>query len=196
MEVARGRTIRQALAIAHLSRHAPARIFKLFDETGDLHDRDRPGRPVKYTDALVDKAVQLLVSDQRVLHTAKTFIALLRGDQLVSGPVSQQALIGACKRRLRAQGTTLITGSTGSRFLLTKADANKRVAFAKEMLPLLRSDPRSVFVCLFVDETTLEQSPHPKSGEFLLRTGIMPSPHACIMGCVRLIHACKPKAMQ
>lgn len=153
---------------AGLYKGAARRISQLVKETGDVNDRPRSGRPRTYDAELLDKATDVFMQHDGVLCTETEFTALLQQRQILHRPYKVAAFIRRWRQHLKSQGHTLRTRYTGTVFLICKEDQPKRVAFATELLQLLKERGINSFV--FVDETTLEQSPHPKSGRPCLRT--------------------------
>lgn len=63
------------------------------------------------------------------------------------------------KEYVAQHGHKLNTSSTANTFFLAKKDIKDRLAFCKENLPMVEHSLHSL---LFVDETTIEESAHPK----------------------------------
>jgi len=123
-----------------------------------------PGRPPRYTDQLLDWATDELVADVTTLHTPSSFTNRLIAIGVLQAPVKVQAFISAWRSRLAEKGYKLVTGSTGTKFFIASSDLPLRVQYANDMLRLLKET--NLMDWIFVDETTLEECPHPKSGEF------------------------------
>lgn len=133
-----------------------------------MNDRPHTGRPRTYNAELLDKATEVFLEHDGVLYTATEFAALLEKHQILHRPYKVAAFMRRWKEHLKSQGHTLRPRYTGTMFLICKEDQPKRVAFATKLLQLLKE--RGINSCVFVDETTIEQSPHPKSGRPCLRS--------------------------
>ena len=160
--ISRGASKLQARVMAGLGPHAPQRIQRLYDQTGGLRDRPRSGRPSYYTPQLLQAAERVLHEDDSKLYTAATFTAMLIHRGILQEGANKRAFMRAWSRYLRKQGKQLTGSSTETSFLLTMDDAKERVKYAQDMLQLLKDG--DVQRCIFLDESTLEENPHPKSG--------------------------------
>ena len=158
-----GKSRKQACKEAAIARSTSYRVEARLADTGCLDDRPRPGRPRRYTPELLRLATQLLVEDGARLHSLPTIMALLRERGVVAGPAKMDRFAAAWKKYVREQGAELLTRSTGTQLLLTSKDAQARVQFAKEMQAIISQ--HGLLKCIFVDETTLEEFPHPKAGK-------------------------------
>jgi hypothetical protein len=112
----------------------------------------------------MEAAKEVLVEGQQA-YTTKSLVAKLIQDGKLGPPVNPQKFLAAFRRYLQRKGTPLTVNSTGTKFLLTEGDKKLRIKFAQQMLTLLKMHSKDgVLKCVFVDETTLEESPHPKAG--------------------------------
>lgn len=162
----RGCSRRQACKVAGISQRTSYNIDARFSKSSDLRDQPRLPPARRYTDWLLDKATALLVRDSNTLHTTSTIIQQLRQQGLLKGRVKAQAFLEAWKRRQRLLGHPMSTTSTRTKPLISSRDAMERLAFAREMLRILKSDV-GIKRCVFIDETTLERTPHPKASRYL-----------------------------
>lgn len=161
--IKQGHPINKAEKLAGLYRGAARRTSALLLATGDVHDRPRSGRPRTYNAELLDSATQVFLEQDDVVYTAKSFTAMLEQRGILHRPYKTATFMNRWKEHLKSQGHSLRTRYTRTVFLICKEDRPKRLAFAAEMLRLLREHGIQAFV--FVDETTKEQSPHPKAGQ-------------------------------
>jgi transposase len=156
-----------------LSKPAAAKKFGISGATGRrvvaracqgrVTDLPRTGRPPRFTAQLLDTATEILTEDESRLFTTPGIIGVLRDLGLLEGPVKPEAFLKAWKMHTKASGMQLDSKSTGSKFLITNQDTKDREEFAHEMLQLLGKD--GIRRCIFIDETTLEEYPHPKAGK-------------------------------
>ena len=173
--------VRVAKKLAHQYRGVGRNIRRLTRETGDICDRPKSGHPIRYDAELLDKATALLVEQEEELHNIPSFVAELELQGVLVKPYDPRAFMTAWKERVKEQGHFLNTESTRSLFLICKKDAPTRVRFARDMLELLE-DPDAIDRLVFVDETTIEQSPHPKSGMYTVHAHSAAPP-------ARMLHA-------
>lgn len=161
--IKQGYKIRAAERAAGLYRGGASYLSKLFNETGDVDDRPRSGRPRTYTPEVLDKATQVLLEDEGVRYTATAFTAELCSRHIIKRPYKTAAFMRRWTAHVKTQGHSVRTRDTRTIFLICKQDMPQRVAFAKAMLQHFKKYGLNKFVC--VDETTKLQSPHPNSGK-------------------------------
>lgn len=157
-----GATVLRARRLAGLGPHAPLRIRRMFAATGSYRDKPRSGRPLSYTPARLDQLEELLRQDPCKEHTAASLVALAIRKGILHTGANKKVAMRAWEKHLMKHGKRLTASSTSTRFLLTVDDAKERVKFAEAMLGLLGEE--GARQCIFVDETVLEENPHPKSG--------------------------------
>ena len=157
-----GANISQARRMAKLGPHGPSRLRHLFSATGSIRDRPRSGRPPIYTPQLFAAVEEVLKEDESTLYNSATLAEMLIHRGILHQGANKRAFMRAWEKYLRQHGRRLVPASTSTRFFLTPNDARERVKFAEEMLTLLADG--EVSKCIFEDETTLEENPHPKSG--------------------------------
>ena len=164
----KGDTRSLACRVAGISQSVSYVYEKKMQNRQSLRHLPIPGRPPRYTAQLLDWATKELVEDVTTLYTPQSFVNRLIGLRVLQAPVSVPAFISAWRSRLAEIGYKLVTGSTGTRFFIASKDLELREKFATDMLRLLKHV--SLMDCIFVDETTLEECPHPKSGKCLKTT--------------------------
>ena len=154
---------KRAAKEAGLNVKAAARIARHIEATGTVADAPRSGRKPVYTPQVLEAAYRLsrelpgadcsgtalmeTLVENRILeegHNVRAFMRVF--DQYVS----------------KYHHKRLKTASTSSSFLLKEEDKPLRLEYAKKMLRLWPTDDSATLI--FTDETTLEASPHPKSG--------------------------------
>jgi hypothetical protein len=158
--VHRGMTKKLARDKAGLGPHAPARIAKLFHETGMLADRPRSGRPRSYTPGVFAAVQAELAAHSGRMYTAPTLVNHLKKKRILHQGANADSFLRVWHKHLHREGKKLTAASTSTRFYLTAEDQKDRVRFARAMLRCLRGG--DISQCIFVDETTLEENPHPK----------------------------------
>lgn len=143
-----------------LSSKALDRIIDSLAEHGDFRERPRSGRPVTYSPVVMEAAYQLLVDWEEGFPTGPALMQKLVEQRMLERIVDVDCLLGHLKHHVRAMGHILIVDSSKTTFFLTVTDVVCRVKFAHLMADELCRHPADMVI--FVDETTLEESPHPK----------------------------------
>jgi hypothetical protein len=150
----------EAMKASGLSSKALERIIHSFADQGDFRERQRPGRPVIYDADVMEAAYQYLVEWEEGYPSGPALMHKLVDEDILEHTVDVDILLDHLKRHVRAMGHILIVDSTKTTFFLTATDVVSRVKFAHLMVEELRSHPADMVI--YVDETTLEESPHPK----------------------------------
>lgn len=150
----------QAAKWSGLHKRELYKIIELLADHGSLSDRPRSGRPLTYTSDKLDVAYWLLADAEEGFMTGQGLL-----DQLVEmgvfGPDADvDTFLRHLARHIKAKGHRLIVNSTKTIFFITAADIMQRVNYAANMLNTLKTQPLDMVI--FTDETTLEESPHPK----------------------------------
>lgn len=172
------RTRKQACTQAGVSLLAPSRIAKRYRETGSIEDRPHPGRKPIYTPEVLQRANEVAAAlPPRLCTTARVLQALVQEQEVHEGG-NTQAFRRAWKRHNRAQGVHMNTTDTSTAPFISKSDVNIRWRYAAHMLQLLNG-PEAPDVN-FIDETTVEEFPHPKSSTCPLR-------FLCAQHCLQLM---------
>lgn len=150
----------QARHASGLKKNAKKSIIKMLEERGTIADAPRSGRPQRYSEALMRQAVKILVESKGKLLTGHKLLDIMIARHLTEA----NADVGHFMRQFRAYVTSighkLVVNSTRTIFLLTAEDVSLRVMFAQRMLSMLANQPPKMLI--FVDETILEEAPHPK----------------------------------
>jgi hypothetical protein len=157
------------------------RIIEMYRDRGHHFDAFRSGRPTSYTLEMMQEALHFLINYEEG-YLAGTDLWQKLVDR---GTLHDTSCVDRFMYHFRAyvesKGMKLITNSTKTVFLLTHQDVKERLRYAQQLLPIM--NPRQLDMVIFVDETTLEESPHPK-GDML--NGML---LACSLLCViRVLH--------
>ena len=150
-----------AMKASGLSRDAHSRIIKMFIEHGHAFDRERPGRPTVYADAIMEKAYEKLTDIDSGLLTGRQLQSMLVSEGLLAPASSIKAFILHLHQYISGQGTRLITNSVKTTFFITLTDVVERLKYARMMDERLKTI-HGLDALVFVDEVRLEESPHPK----------------------------------
>ena len=143
-----------------LSEKALGRIIASLAEHGDIREGQRPGRPLIYTKQVMEAAYTALVEWEEGYPTGPDLMQKLVDKGALDRCVNDDLLLYHLKRHVNKMGHILIVNSTKTVFFLTAPDVMGRVRFANMMIAKLHGQGPDCFV--FVDETTYEESPHPK----------------------------------
>lgn len=157
----RGGSQAQAHKVSGLSHHDTMRRLLLkVAETGTIKDRPRSGRPTIFSDGQLEQAVKVLIEVPNQFYTGPGLVARLAEDGDVAPTVHVGNFIKRLRGYLERQGHKLSNGRRATIFLIKRTDAPTRVAWCIHMLEVLQHTPMSRFC--FLDEVTIEESPHPK----------------------------------
>jgi hypothetical protein len=115
----------------------------------------------KYTDDVLAKAMEELIDNEDKPMNESEFVAFLHEKQILQPPTDDRRFIDALKAYVQDQGCTLITRDTTTTFAIKEKTAEERVTVSHKILEMLKNTvPLKDWI--FVDETVIEESPHPK----------------------------------
>jgi len=129
--------------------------------TGTLAARPPPGRPPKYNDEVCCRAFQLLGEHDGEQLTLIQLLALLLDEGTVEAPGDVDNMSSALKKYAAQHGYHIHTTFNSTTFFMRESDWEARVRFCRQHLALLQ-DPRNLARLIILDETTVEECPHPK----------------------------------
>lgn len=136
------------------------RVLKHLKKHGTFNEAHHNRAPAKFTNAVLDAAQEYLLSCDHTLTTPQ-LVAALKQQGWLRGHTDNHNFLQHFKQHLADQGLTLKVADTLSIFRITEETAAERLKFCSENEPLLDSTLllEDMVVC---DETTFEESPHPK----------------------------------
>ena len=143
-----------------LGKSAHARIVEMLRARGSLADAPRSGRAVEFTGAVMDKAYNMLAEDTEGFLTGHVLLEKLKRQGVIQSSADVDKFMYHLREYVESKGHKLIVNSTKTIFFITLKDVVKRVKFASSLLAELQQVPLAMLI--FSDETTLEESPHPK----------------------------------
>jgi hypothetical protein len=149
-----------AATASGLSRHAHERIIKGLAQNGHLGENERSGRPPLYTEDNLEAAYQLLSNQKYGKLTGVDLLRQLKANGKMHATAEPKRFMQHLGAFILKKGHRLITNCTKTTFFISDHDAQARVEYAKWWLAKLDTVPLTCLV--FVDEITLEESPHPK----------------------------------
>lgn len=174
-------TCSQAVArrVSGLGKHAHSRIIAMLVATGGLKGAERTGRPRTFPAVVLEAACCMLVENPFKFMTGKQLLSRLKEEGYVDQGASDRTFVPRLREYVLKQGHKLITNSTKTIFYITVNDAKAREQYARDMLEELQLEGR-LRMMIFVDETQLEESPHPK-GKMVCTTL---HGNTCMPGCI------------
>ena len=143
-----------------LGRCEHARIVEMLRARGSLADAPRSGRPVELNEKVMEKAYDMLADNKEGFLTGHVLLEKLKRQGVVQRSADVDKFMHHLREHVESKGHKLIVNSTKTIFFITLKDVVKRVKFASSLLAELQQVPLDMLI--FSDETTLEESPHPK----------------------------------
>jgi len=153
----------QANKLAMTGRGYRARLVRHIEATGSLDDKPRSGRPPEYSVPAMEEALRLLKAHEDDLLTMKDLHRLLVSKGILKERSTTKTFSQHFKSCVASLGHRLTVNSTSTLPFLRATDKPERVKYCKAMLAVLKYRPLEDF--WFVDETTVEESPHPKGAQ-------------------------------
>ena len=93
----------------YMSKNTKSRSVKKLKEDHTLGDKPRPGRPVTITQDALDRAMELLVSQETPLLTGEDLLHLLQDDGLVPAQTIRETLMKHLRTHVKSLGHQLIS---------------------------------------------------------------------------------------
>lgn len=156
--------------ISFLKEHAPRtrhqlqyhkRLIAHLTENGSFAEAPHHRAPDKFTDAVMAKAQETLLSKAEGTFTTATLVAALQSSGVLQPPTDEHNFLKHFKIYLSSQDLTLTVGDTSTIFRITEKTSGERLTWAKNVCELME-DPDVLQQIVFADETIWEESPHPK----------------------------------
>lgn len=154
------------------SPNAHHRVLEHLKQHGTLDEAPHVRPSVKFSNEVLAEAQDHLLSSNHALTTAE-LVAWLQQQGQLDEHTDCHNFLQHFKQYLGDQELTLKVADTASIFRITEKTAEERLKFCERYEPLLESSLllQNMVVC---DETTFEESPHPK--------GSLPPPIALLAG--------------
>jgi len=149
--------VRAAAASGLRDHRTYEKLIERLDTQRSLAHSPGAGRPVKYTDSMLQAAYELLLAATEPMSSTEFFEQAVSAAGL-QGPVDQDNFYSHLRRWLKARECTLVLTERGTVFAITKQDAKARVIHCKHMLQSYGSDVGSFIVS---DETAIDEHPPP-----------------------------------
>lgn len=139
----------------------PEKLGHLLLETHGLADRPRSGRQRKYTDDTCDAAQEHVVSSPSPYYSNRNLVADLRRSGKAPPKSNDRCFQRALRGHLQQKGLKLLYGQRSRPFSIVSSQAKKRLDWCVKHLPDFLTEEQ-LRQYTFEDETTVEESPHPK----------------------------------
>ena len=138
-----------------------SRIIAHLKECGTLAEKPHSRAPVKYTNKVFEEAVSKLCEDSDQPMATPELIAHLEKSGFLEPPTNSHNFIDRFEQWCEEHNLTLQVGARDTIFKITEVTTEERLQFVKEYIPQLGASIKldEIIVC---DETTIEESPHPK----------------------------------
>jgi hypothetical protein len=149
-----------AAALGHSHNYHP-RLIQHLKEYGDFAEVEHHRAPVKFTTKVMAAAQQKLLDFADVALTTPQLVQLLEQDGVLTGPTDSHNFLVRFREYLAEEGLTLQVGATRTIFRITEESASERLSVARKLLSLVPNEA-ALQDFIFEDETTFEESPHPK----------------------------------
>jgi hypothetical protein len=147
-------------SLQHSHNYLP-RLIEHLKTYGTFAEAAHHKAPTKFTDAVMAAAQQQLLDSADSALTTADLVHALEQAGLLTAPTDSHNFLVRFKEHVAAQGLTLQVGATSTIFRITEESALERSSVARTLLQLAPTDAR-LQDFIFVDETTFEESPHPK----------------------------------
>lgn len=143
------------------SPHARHRIAQHIQEHGTLDEAPHHRSPTKFTSSVFQAATDYLLGLEAKPTCTPEVIAHLEREQLLQPPTNAHNFLAHWSAWLADQGLTLQHGSRAMIFDISETSEQRRLKWVKQVRAELGVDFQLSDI-IFVDETTFEESPHPK----------------------------------
>jgi hypothetical protein len=161
IRVLEGATPSAAAASLGHSHNYNARLVEHLKKHGTFAEAEHHKAPTKFTPEVMAAAQQLLLdSADRALTTAD-LVHELEQAGLLTAPTDNHNFLVRFQEHLAAQELALQVGATSTIFKITEESALERYSVSGKLLQLAPTDV-ALQHFIFEDETTFEESPHPK----------------------------------
>jgi hypothetical protein len=119
-------------------------------------------RPSSYTPGVFTAIQAELAAHSGRMYTTTTLVNHQKKKRSLHQGTNTGYFLLVWPQHLHREGKKLTAASTRTPFYLAAKDQKDRVRCARAMLRCLRGG--DINQCIFLDETTMEENPHPKSG--------------------------------
>lgn len=159
--VLEGTTPAAAAATLGHSHNYNTRLAEHLKTYGTFAEAPHHKAPTKFTDEVMAAAQQKLLDSADSALTTGDLVHALEEVGLLTAPTDNHNFLVRFKEHVASHGLTLQVGATSTTFRITEESALERYTGAQTLLRLAPDDT-TLQDFIFVDETTFEESPHPK----------------------------------
>lgn len=149
-----------AASLGHTHHYGP-RLVEHLKKYGTFAEAEHNRAPSKFTPEVMAAAKQQLLDMADTELTTEDLVRELEQRGWLTAPTNCHNFLVRFKEYLAAHDLTLQVGSTSMIFRITEESASEREKVARKLLELVPNDAALQNI-VFEDETTFEESPHPK----------------------------------
>jgi hypothetical protein len=148
------------VSLEHSHNYLP-RLIEHLKTYGTFAEAEHHRGPTKFTDEVMAAAQQHLLDSADSALTTGDLVRALQQAGWLTAPTDSHNFLVRFKEYVAAQDLTLQVGATSTIFRITEESALERYSKAQALLRLVPTDA-ALQDFIFTDETTFEESPHPK----------------------------------
>ena len=141
--------------------HVRERLAQHLEKYGTLEEAPHPSPPSKFTQFVLEAATAYVVENEDMPIGTTEVVRYLEGANYLEPPTNNHNFLKHWKEWLAEQGLTLTVGTSAMIFKIEPENMQKRREWAQQMSREFGSLVKLEDV-IFEDETTFEESPHPK----------------------------------
>lgn len=141
--------------------HALERVTEHLEKYGTLEEAPHPSRPSKFTPFVLEAATDYVVENEDRPIATTEIVRYLEGAHYLEPPTDNHNFLVHWREWLAEQGLALTVGTRAMVFKIEPENMQKRMEWAQQMSREFGSVEKLENV-IFEDETTFEESPHPK----------------------------------
>jgi hypothetical protein len=148
-----------AAASGMRSHHAHKRTIEHLKKYGTFAEAAHERPRTKFTPDVMQQAVDILTELNSGYMNTQELLRVMHDDHILAAPTNPAHFRQALQEYLNERNMCLLVGRTAI-FRITDKNAQERLAFVERYIPQL---PKwGLDNVVIVDETTVEESPHPK----------------------------------
>jgi hypothetical protein len=136
-------------------------VLGQLEQHGTFAEVQHHRAPIKFTSEVMAAAQRKLLEMADTALTTGDLVLLLEQAGVLTAPTDHHNFLVHFKEHLAGQDLTLQVGATDTIFRITEESAAERYIMAGKLLELVPTDA-ALQNFIYVDETTFEESPHPK----------------------------------
>lgn len=142
--------------------HARQRILDHLREHRTIEDAPRERQPHVFTEAVLDQALEVLAKGDEVLTARELLVRLQERGVLDNADHDVTHFLHGLRNQATGRGWHMQPNCTSTSSFLAPNDPAARVAYCSKLLKLLQADADALKELVFLDETSILESEHPK----------------------------------